>query len=226
MNLCLLTYDSSHLKTEQIALNLWYRGFETIDFLAMPFKQRPDRSVLLSHRPHQFAGAHTRSICDLLNGRYHPYDRWISLVDQYDYFLVCGSNLIDPEFASSGKILNLHAGLIPQSRGLDSFKWAIFKNRLVGNTLHIIDEHADAGNVLAQDATPVFEGDSLETFARRHYEREIWLLSNFDTVLENPRFRPDSALEKTNPTMRMPLTEERELDQKFIEYKANWGERT
>lgn len=219
LKICLLTYDTLHKKTAQVFMGLHNRGFRQIGLLLMPFVRRPEREVLFPHRPPQFEGApDPRSLAALSGGKIHAYDSWREALDDYDHFIVCGSNLIEADFANSGKVLNVHAGLIPSVRGLDSFKWAILNGELLGNTLHVIDAEADAGRTLAHLPTPVFAEDDLRTLADRHYENEIWMLCNFDrlegSILDLPR---------KDPTKRMPIHVEGEMVRAFDAYKASMG---
>lgn len=217
MKLCLLTYDAPHLKTAQVFNGLLNRGFSKIDLLLMPFQKRPERAVVFSHRPYQFCGPAPQSLCARIGSSTFSYDQWPSLIGNYDHFIVCGSNLIEPAFANTKRVLNVHAGLIPAVRGLDSFKWAIRDGKPLGNTLHVIDEAADAGEVLGHLPTPVYLEDDLETLAHRHYENEIWMLVNFDTVIETRRLL---ALPSSEPTKRMPATIEQDMVRAFDAYKA------
>ena len=188
-------------------------------FLFVPFFQRNKREPLLNHRPQQFSGVPVRSLANSLNISVFEYaDRYDAL--ESDYLLVCGANILESGFANSGKILNCHAGLIPEVRGLDSFKWAIKEKKPVGNTLHIIDNKADMGSVLHQMETPLFADDSLDSFARRHYEHELWLLSNFDRFLSGGRV---FDLPVSEPKRRMPRDLEKELPIDFIEYKSKFA---
>ena len=57
----------------------------------------------------------------------------------------------------------------------------------LGVTLHYIDENVDAGEVISVVETPVFASDSLESLARRHYENEIKLLSEFELYMRKPQ---------------------------------------
>jgi len=216
MKICLLTYDAPHQKTSQVFLGLWNAGVRDVDFLLTPFKQRPKREVLFSHRPDQFTGPDPKSLAKRFGRELHSYSEWHRLVDQYDHFVVCGSNLIEADFANSGKILNAHAGLIPCARGLDSFKWAILKGYPLGNTLHVIDSGVDAGRVLAHLPTPVFEEDDLTTLARRHYDNEIWMLANFLNLMSGPTIE---GLKENEPTKRMPKEIESQMVQAFDSYK-------
>lgn len=137
-----------------------------------------------------------------------------------DWLIVCGANILEPAFANSGKIINAHAGLIPASRGLDSFEWAILRELLLGNTLHVIDEQADAGRVLHHLDTPVYPEDDMATLARRHYQNEIWLLQNFDRFIEGGCIR-DMAVNA--PTMRMPTDVEPKMLRAFDAYKDRYA---
>jgi len=218
MKICLLTYDTPHKKTAQVFGTLINRGVKKIDLMLMPFTRRPERSVALIHRPFQFEGPDPRSLVKSCGGLIIDYNDWRTVFDNYDYFLVCGSNLIDKDFATCGKIMNLHAGLIPISRGLDSFKWAILQSKKIGNTLHIINDKADSGKVIYQLATELYLEDDVHTFAERHYNNEIWMLSNFDQLIENPTIIIDQS-EVAEPSMRMPIETEAEMLREFDTYK-------
>lgn len=220
MRICLLTYDTAHLKTSQVFHALLNRGLQEVDFMAMPFTARPARGVLLQHRPKQFNGPLSRSIAEGQGRAFLDYENWREHLEVYDHFIVCGSNLIDREFANSGKILNVHSGLIPAARGLDSFKWAILRGLPMGNTLHQVDEFADAGVVLAHLRTPLYHGDTLASFASRHYENEIWMLGNFDRLMSAGKIEP---FELNEATMRMPMAREEHLPAAFERYKDKFA---
>lgn len=214
MKLCLLTYDAPHLKTAQVFAGLHARGFRRIDFLLMPFVPRPRREVLFAHRPEQFGGGpDPHELAARSGGRTFPYEEWRVCLGRYDRFLVCGSNLIEADFAASGKVLNVHAGLIPAVRGLDSFKWAILRGDPLGNTLHVVDAEVDAGTVLAHMPTPVKAGDTLQSLAARHYGNEIQMLTHFNQVRGTL-----PGLSDAEPTRRMPLEVEAEMIARFDAY--------
>jgi len=119
-------------------------------------------------------------------------------------------------FASGKPIVNAHPGVIPLTRGLDSFKWAIYNNDPIGVTLHLIDNEVDKGEILRIEYTPVFLSDGLETLARRHYELEIDMLAN---VLEVIDTRQQTAHDEKPPTKRMKAEVEVEMVKKFDAWK-------
>ncbi len=219
MKICILTYDYPHKKTAQVYFGLHATKRHEIDFMIMPFTKRRARKVLFSHRPEQFVGCSAKDISNRDGNIIHQYNDWSSQIDKYDYFIVCGSNLIDKDFANSGKILNVHSGLIPMSRGLDSFKWAILKNNKLGNTLHIINEEADSGTIIYHSETPVFPEDDISTLAERHYQMEIWMLQNFDNLLKKPEV---NDYESNKATMRMDIDTEALMLQNFEDYKKKY----
>jgi len=219
MKICLLTYDTPHLKTAQVYHGLNIINRYDISFMTMPFIERKSRDVIFKHRPSQFTGVGARDISNKTGCEIISYENWKNSIKAFDYFIVCGSNIIDKDFANCGKILNAHSGIIPGVRGLDSLKWAIYHQKLVGNTLHIIDEHADAGQVISNIETPVYSNDTLESFSLRHYENEILMLINFEKLIESgSKINSDYA----ESTMRMPIEKEQELFEKFEIYKEKY----
>lgn len=220
MKVCLLTYDVEHLKTAQVFFGLHNLGDYEISFLTVPFSMRPPRDVAFAHRPHQFTGVGTRDLANAFDLPYRDYEERNDVLEENDYLMVCGANILEPNFANSGKIINGHAGIIPHVRGLDSFKWAILDQRVIGNTLHIIDERADFGEVLHQVKTPLFKSDTLQEFADRHYDNEIWMLTHFERFLKGGTILD---LPENKARMRMPKEKEIEMMDSFGAYKAKFA---
>ena len=220
MNVTIITYDSSHSKTADIFFQLRGDGEVEISFLLVPFTKRPDRDVLLNHRPDQFVGPRIRDIADYYGLNIWEYNDRAEAVSQSDYLIIGGANLLEPELANCGKIINGHAGLIPLVRGLDAFKWAILNSAPIGNTLHFIDEHADAGSVIHQELTPLFYDDTLESFAERHYKIEICMLARFSDYLKRGRKLDHPVMQ---PKKRMPLELEREMIAAFPAYRQKYA---
>jgi len=98
--------------------------------------------------------------------------------------------------------------LIPESRGLDSFKWSIYNKKLIGNTLHFIDKNIDLGKIISHNLTPVNHNESIKNLSYKHYVNEIFMLINFELFLKNKK---TIYLKKTKTTMRMPYLKEQIL---------------
>lgn len=61
----IITYDHNHLKSEQVIVPLYNKGFDIVIY-ALPFVQRPTREVLFSHRPNQQNAQHPNDIANRL----------------------------------------------------------------------------------------------------------------------------------------------------------------
>lgn len=215
----IITYQANHLKTEQLVMHLL--GKYEMRLYALPFVQRPQRSVLYAHRPDQSLGAHPKELCDRFHLEYVPVSRDADMDNECELYLVAGAGILSAECLEGKKVLNAHPGIVPAVRGLDAFKWAIYKGLPVGVTLHYIDARVDEGEILSVYPTPVFPSDTLETFARRHYENEIWLLSNFEDCLASPQ-NPYADIAREDSTRRMKRDLEAELPEKFEIYKKRY----
>ncbi|OSI28338.1 formyltransferase family protein [Bradyrhizobium canariense] len=223
----IITYDHSHLKTEQILHRLSLRAQFShgpgvdIKLLALPFVHRAERNVLFQHRPDQSRAPSTRELA-----RFHDFEflscTYDSIPDVADYYLVAGAGIFSNAAIGKKKIINCHPGIIPSARGLDSFKWAILGQIPLGVTLHYIDAEVDAGQTLEIVETPLFPDDDLEVLARRHYELELEVLCEFMSILNKPN-RAISHYPSNPARRRMPIDLEREMIAQFPCYKERFA---
>ncbi len=219
----LITYHYPHLKTEQVLQRLL--GLNTgFDFrmYALPFSPRKPRETLLHHRPEQSDAIAPQAMADKHKIPYVVCETDGDIDNSCDLYLVLGAGILSAECVKSKTIVNCHPGVIPASRGLDSFKWAIYEMKPLGITLHYIDSQVDAGEIISVIPTNVYASDSLATLARRHYENEIDVLSRFADFLEKPS-NPYENVEVGDPKRRMSLGQERDLAHRFSEYTEKYG---
>ena len=137
-----------------------------------------------------------------------------------DFYLITGAGLLPSKIVKNKKIINCHPGIIPSARGLDSFKWSIYNYIPLGITLHYINEEVDAGQIISIVRTPIYSGDSLMTLARRHYELEIDVLSNFTYYLSNSL---TESFPIQDPHRRMSAETEAVMVRRFDEYKLRFA---
>ncbi len=75
--------------------------------------------------------------------------------------------------AFPGRILNIHPALLPAFPGLDAQRQALEHGvKVSGPTVHIVDEGLDSGPIVAQEAVPVKDDDSVGTLSARILEAE------------------------------------------------------
>ena len=215
-NLGIITYNAPHLKTEQIVLNLFHKYH--ISVYALPFFPKPERKVLLQHRPKQSLATHPQELCRYLGIPFVAVDHDWEIDNKQDFYLIAGAGVLSEQCLQGKQILNGHPGVIPAVRGLDAFKWSIYDLKPLGVSLHYIDKIVDSGQVVSVVPTPVFTTESLETLARRHYENEIRLLSNFEEHIFTHQ-NPYENISMGERMRRMKFQQEEELEYKFALYK-------
>ncbi len=220
MILGILTYDYFHLKTEQLVCKYIYDNrVKKINLYALPFIKRPKRKVIFSHRPDQSKGVHTKNLETLNKVSFINWDGEKNIGLDCDVFIIAGAGILNIDFAQGKPIINAHPGIIPTTRGLDAFKWAILNGDPLGITLHLIDNEIDKGEIIEIKNTPVFSTDSLQTLSRRHYELEISMLESVIHLLDK-RFNP-SGIEKKS-TLRMNNSLEKEMIKNFNVWKEKF----
>ena len=218
MKIGMITYDSPHLKTEQVLMGLILTGQTEIDIICVPFVARPRRQPLFCHRPDMSSGTHPRLLAEALGLRSVICANVHEIPTNYDYMIVGGAGILPPNIVIKVPIINAHPGLIPTVRGLDSFKWSILDGMPLGVTLHFLDAAVDAGEVVASMRTPVIQTDSIETLARRHYELEITMLSNALTfVASGQPSKMDLPVRQARK--RMGIEMEKKMLSVFEEYR-------
>lgn len=223
MRIGIITYDHNHLKSEQVIEPLYKRGYD-IAVYALPFVQRPTREVLFSHRPNQQSAKHPADISNKLGIDYKKCSDDTKIDDTRDLYIVTGAGILSEKCVKNKRIINCHPGLIPASRGLDSFKWAIYDFVPIGNTLYFIDYRVDAGEIIYQEKTPLYMSDTIQEFALRHYSCEIKILLNFDEHLQN-KSNKQLISEDGIAHKRMPLDVEKEMLSRFGAYKEKFAQR-
>ncbi len=75
-------------------------------------------------------------------------------------------------------IINMHAGITPQYRGVHGGYWALNEGRpdLVGTTVHLVDSGIDTGSVVRQKTFQVSSNDSFVTYPYLHLKAGIPIL--------------------------------------------------
>lgn len=217
MKIGIITYDKPHKKTQEVLFGLSEIGYKKIKLIISKFKKFKNKKNhnFLNHRPFQFEGPNYKELSKFYGIEYCEFDN-IKTFKNLDVALVCGSSLINKKLIKKNFIINCHSGLIPLRRGLDSFKWAILNKEPIGNTLHYIDKSVDHGKIISHKITPLFKSDTLDLFAKRHYNEEIRMLINFEYHINKPNI---TKLNSKDPNMRMPLSLEKKLIKKFKDYK-------
>jgi folate-dependent phosphoribosylglycinamide formyltransferase PurN len=110
-----------------------------------------------------------------------PVARWLEAVEP-DVTVTFGVGRVRPPVISIARwgTVNIHRGIVPDYRGLDSDLWAILEGRLdrIGVTVHYVDETLDTGAILAQQRLPLGSGDEV------HHLRYLTTVLATDLLLD------------------------------------------
>lgn len=123
-----------------------------------------------------------------LGGTQGAFDRELMRVlDRHgiDLIVLAGFlNIFTPEFTARypGRIINVHPALIPSFCGKGYYGLHVHEAALAygvkvtGATVHYVNEVCDGGQIIAQKAVYVQDGDTPETLQRRVMEEAEWVI--------------------------------------------------
>jgi len=134
----------------------------------------------------------------------------------FDHVLVAGAGLLPNSLVLNHKIINAHPGFLPEVRGLDSLKWAIYNGKPIGITTHYISDKADEGLLIEKRLLELQPNDSFHSLAYRQYEVEIEMLVNAIALVDAGKAPlSDLADDRFEATRRMPNRLEKEMLSRF-----------
>jgi methionyl-tRNA formyltransferase len=88
--------------------------------------------------------------------------------NNYDYIVLSGTRILSKNAINSIKsqILNIHAGITPNYRGVHGAYWAYVnkESNLAGATLHRVDCGVDTGNIIDQELITITKKDNFVTY--------------------------------------------------------------
>lgn len=218
-----LTYNVPHRKTYDTLCLLKSKGYKDVVVFAKPMHYKKKIKPIYEHRPNVLIDINPKELCQNLNYSYYEEDLCDNLLNKQSIVLVCGAGIINQDTVDSYRIINSHPGYIPNSRGLDAFKWAIIKEQPIGVTTHLIGEHIDAGFIIERRKVPVQYNDTFHQLARRVYETEIIMLAEAIDKIEGDHMYIDPSGFSLHK--RMPKEIEINLIENFEKIRIEHKER-
>ncbi len=119
---------------------------------------------VVDHRQSSTREEHDRKVAEILEGA------GITLICLAGYM-----RLLSPWFVKRfpDRILNIHPSLLPAFPGLHAQRQALRHGvKITGCTVHLVDEHLDAGPIILQSAVPVQDNDDEQTLSARILKQE------------------------------------------------------
>jgi phosphoribosylglycinamide formyltransferase-1 len=133
-----------------------------------PGLERAERAgidtVVLPHKGYADRSDYERDLASVLKGR------GVELVCLAGFMRLLGPAFLD-EFPHA--VLNIHPSLLPAFPGVDAQRQAFEHGvKVAGATVHLVTPELDAGPIVAQQAVPVLDTDTLATLSARILEAE------------------------------------------------------
>ena len=178
VQISVLTYNVKHRKTYDTLCLLKALGYKNVAVYATPFTYKKQYKPILEHRPPvtEYIPC-TERICQNFGYFYCEGNNITDFsINERSIVLICGAGIIPNEFIIAHRIINAHPGFIPNCRGLDAFKWAIYENQPIGVTTHLLGEYVDAGEIIERKEIDIYPNDTFHSLAQRVYENEIGML--------------------------------------------------
>ena len=210
-----LTYNAPHRKTwDTLCLLKAKRGKSgrDVSVFAEPLHYEKKFRPLIEHRPKPCNELFPKEICDSFNFQYNEgFDG--NILPANSIILICGAGIVPSNLAKKYRIINSHPGYLPNVRGLDALKWAIYDGQPIGVTTHQLGENIDAGLVIEKKMVPLYFNDTFHAVAQRQYEMEVKMLVDAIDKIETA----SEFVEPHNYPLkkRMPLKMETRIMQKF-----------
>jgi phosphoribosylglycinamide formyltransferase-1 len=181
----IMTYNVSHRKTYDTLCLLKAKGIAgDVLVVAEPLHYVKQFKPLLEHRPKSINTLTPKELCGNLGFAYcEGIDK--SQLPENSKVLICGAGIIPQDVIRKYRIINAHPGYLPNVRGLDALKWAIYDGQPIGVTTHQLGEYVDAGLIIDRKIVPIYFNDTFHAVAQRQYEMEITMLVEALDIIES-----------------------------------------
>ena len=230
MKICVFAYNFKHKKTQDGLLKLFLSKIKINQVIAMNKIKINQPSKKIEITPKDISYFEPKLICKFLKIPYsvmsHNSNKCIKFLKKhkFDIGIILGARILREEVIKSFKIgiINLHPGLLPENRGLDTYQWAICNNIPQGATAHLIDSKMDKGKILFKKKINIYNQDTIKDFYLRVQSLELELMiKSLNAISKNINF---GYISKKQGKYHSYITsdEERKMIRNFAAYKKKF----
>jgi len=149
-----------------------------------------------------------------------------------DVGVILGARILKPIAFQNFSIgvLNMHPGILPENRGLDTLKWAIIDDIPQGATAHLIDNKIDRGLLVKKQEINIYKDDTLlDINLRIQHLKQKLMINSLAQLEEFHKWGGLShinfpELEKGKYHSSIPKEIEVDLHLKFENYKNKYAQ--
>ena len=180
----ILTYDCAHRKTSDILFELIVNGYEINKVYAAPLIDLGLKQDIVKMSANACYNIHTAEICAKFKIPYivKPHTD----IEGGNLGIIGGARILPDHVIQkySIGIINIHPGLLPNNRGLDNIKWALYHDMPQGLTVHFIDKYVDRGQIILKKKVPVYDDDKIYHIHQRLVSMQPKVLIDALNILE------------------------------------------
>ncbi len=222
----IFAYNFPHWKTQQTIQNLILSGRKPDVIFAADRVKLSHYQSKIRITPRDRLLWHPREIAEHFGIPYHVVihnsEETSSLVKEYnlDVGIISGSRILKPISFENFHIgvINMHPGILPENRGLDTIKWAIIKDLPQGASLHLIDKNIDRGLLIIKSEIEIYGDDTLIDLQIRVQNLEQKLLLDSLKMIDEKQISDFTPLGVGNYNSAVPEEIESSLMEKLLEY--------
>ena len=233
MKIAVFCYNFEHYKSHLGLQNLLYHEYRPDLVLAANKVDLNFYKSKIRISPKDLSIHHPRDICSRYNLKYHVVQHNSNDTEdlirenEIDLGIILGSRILKKNIIDSFNVgvINLHPGILPENRGLDTIKWAIIKKLKQGVTSHLVDSNIDRGRLLDIQTIEIYKDDTLLDLYMRILNKEQCMLIESLKEIEN-NFDINSLKFLSNGKnyhRSLPEALESDLFSAFKEYKKQFA---
>ena len=107
-----------------------------------------------------------------------------------EFILLLFTRLVTTELFERYLTFNLHPSLLPAFKGFHALEKTLESGvKFFGTTLHLVNQHADSGKIIAQASAPIRDGFDLELLNRASFLQKTYLASLLTELFEAGRIK-------------------------------------
>lgn len=226
--LMLFGYHFPHKKTQDFLFRLLVEGYQIEYVLAAPWQKLNLSPANIRIAPENVGLIHPQKICQRFGINYlvfeHNSQEAIDYLQkhQVDLGIISGARILSKAVikAAKNKILNIHPGLLPEVRGLDTLLWSIHKNRPLGISAHLLGARIDSGRLIYKEKLRLKKDDTVIDASLRLLEKQTDILVKSLQVLAKKRLDQLKNLNLQNNPYYSKMS--RQMEGKTIKKFSSW----
>lgn len=231
----LFCYDFPHKKTQDFIFRLWVEDYKINYVIAAPWQKLNLSTSAIRIAPENVGLIHPRILCKAFSIPYiiseHNSQTAIRHLKEHpvDLYIISGARILSNPVikTTKGQIVNIHPGLLPEARGLDTLLWSIYKDLPLGITAHFVGKKIDSGLLIYKEKLCLKKDDIIVDVSLRLLEKQPEILIKTLKILKKKTILDleNLDLQKGQYHTKMSQVLEKEALKRFPDWLKKYSEK-